>query len=99
LAIIIGLVVGVAMMFAVAKLIHTLLGLAENGTVRFSGAVGHVGKVYIPIPADGVGKIIIDFDGAERECDAATRSEKPLTTETEVIVTGLRGEILIVEAL
>jgi membrane protein implicated in regulation of membrane protease activity len=99
LALIIGFAVGVAMMFAVAKLIHTLLGLAENGTVRFDEALGHVGKVYIPIPAGGSGKIIIAFDGAERECDAENHGDKPLATDTDVRVTGVSGEVLIVEAI
>jgi membrane protein implicated in regulation of membrane protease activity len=99
IAVAIGLVIGVAMMFAVAKIIQLLLKLSENGTVRFSEAIGKTGEVYIPIPAarQGEGKILIDFQGAERECSAQTESETPIPTGKRVYVTGFSGEILIVE--
>jgi hypothetical protein len=99
LALAIGLVVGVAMMFAVAKLIQVLLGLAENGTVDFSGAIGYVGKVYIPIPPGGLGKIIITFDGTERECEAKTFGDTLIATDTDVRVCDIDGETLIVETI
>jgi hypothetical protein len=94
---IIGFIVGVAMMFAVAKLIHTLLGLAENGTVDFADAVGKTGSVYIPIPAHGTGKIIITFQGAERECEAV--SDTAVTTGTEVLVLSAAGDVLTVSPI
>jgi membrane protein implicated in regulation of membrane protease activity len=100
-AVAIGLVIGVAMMFAVAKIIKLLLKLSENGTVRFSEAIGKTGEVYIPIPAarQGEGKILIDFQGAERECSAQTESDTAIPTGQRVYVTGFSGEILIVEPI
>ncbi|MDR0943779.1 MAG: NfeD family protein [Ruminococcus sp.] len=99
IAISIGLAIGVAMMFAVAKIIQLLLKLSENGTVRFSEAIGKTGEVYIPIPAarQGEGKVLIDFQGAERECSAQTESDEAIPTGKRVYVTGYSGEILIVE--
>jgi membrane protein implicated in regulation of membrane protease activity len=96
-AAVIGFAVGVAMMFAVAKLIHTLLGLSENGTVDFASAVGAIGKVYIPIPPvrSGMGKIIITLQGAELECSAETLYDEAIPTGTEVVVTEVDGETLI----
>jgi hypothetical protein len=99
---IIGFAVGVAMMFAVAKLIRVLLGLAESGTVNFQDAIGCLGTVYIPIPAEnsGTGKIIVTFQGSERECEAVTADAEAIPTGTEITVTELRGDdILVVTAL
>jgi membrane protein implicated in regulation of membrane protease activity len=100
-ALVIGFVIGIAMMFAVAKIVEVLLKLSENGTVRFSEAIGKTGEVYIPIPAarQGEGKILIDFQGAKRECSAQTESEEVIPTGKRVYVTGFSGEILIVESV
>jgi membrane protein implicated in regulation of membrane protease activity len=101
IALAVGFAIGVAMMFAVAKIIQLLLKLSENGTVRFSEAIGKTGEVYIPIPAsrNGEGKILIDFQGAERECTAQTTADTTIVTGAKVYVTGYTGEILIVEPI
>jgi hypothetical protein len=101
IALVIGFVIGVAMMFAVAKIVQMLLKLSESGTVKFSDAIGKVGEVYIPIPParSGDGKVIVNFQGAQRECSAQTLSDTAIATGSKIIVSGFSDEILIVEAV
>jgi membrane protein implicated in regulation of membrane protease activity len=95
----VGVAIGVLMMFAVAKLIQLLMKLSDDGTVDFNNAVGIRAKVYIPIPGNlaGEGKVIAEFQGAERECDAITALPDTIPTGTEVIVTSIKGNTLVVE--
>jgi membrane protein implicated in regulation of membrane protease activity len=95
----VGLAIGVLMMFAVAKLIELLMKLSDDGTVDFNNAVGVRAVVYIPIPGDlaGEGKVMAEFQGAERECDAITALPDTIPTGAEVIVTSVKGNTLIVE--
>jgi hypothetical protein len=101
LALVIGFVIGITMMVAVAKIVSMLMKLSENGTVKFSDAIGKVGEVYIPIPParSGDGKVIVNFQGAERECSAQTLSDTGISTGSKVIVSGFSDETLIVEAV
>jgi membrane protein implicated in regulation of membrane protease activity len=95
----VGLAIGVLMMFAIAKLIQLLMKLSDDGTVDFNNAVGVRGIVYIPIPGDlsGEGKVIAEFQGAERECDAVTAGKDTIPTNSDVVVTSVRGNTLVVE--
>ncbi|MDR0987559.1 MAG: hypothetical protein LBL98_07710 [Ruminococcus sp.] len=101
IALLIGFAVGVAMMFAVAKIVQLLLKLSESGTVKFSDAIGKVGEVYIPIPParSGDGKVIVNFQGAERECSAQTLSDKEISTGSKVLISGFSDETLIVDVV
>jgi hypothetical protein len=98
-ALFVGCGVGILMMFAVAKLIQLLMKLSDDGTVDFQNAVGIRATVYIPIPGDlaGEGKVIAEFQGAERECDAITAEKETIPTNTDVIVTSVKGNTLVVE--
>jgi membrane protein implicated in regulation of membrane protease activity len=97
----VGASIGVLMMFAVAKLIQLLMKLSDDGTVDFNNAVGIRAVVYIPIPGNlaGEGKVMAEFQGAERECDAITALPGTIPTGTEVIVTSIKGNTLIVERI
>jgi hypothetical protein len=98
-AVMVGLGFGIIMMFAIAKLIQLLMKLSDDGTVDFENAVGVRATVYIPIPGDlsGEGKVIAEFQGAERECSAITAGKDPIPTNADVLVTSVRGNTLVVE--
>jgi membrane-bound ClpP family serine protease len=100
-ALMIGVGTGILMMFAVAKLIQLLMKLSDDGTVDFENAVGVHATVYIPVPGDlsGEGKVMAEFQGAERECSAITAQKETIPTNTEVIVTSVKGNTLIVERI
>lgn len=99
MSILLGVVLGVAAMYAVAKLIHASRRLTENGTLDVRNAIGCSGKVYIPIPAggNGEGKITLYVQGRYAECDAVTMGEETLRTGTAVRVVDMRNGVLVVE--
>lgn len=81
--VILAAVIGIAALVGMAMLIKLLLKLQSNGNIQLSNAVGKVGQVYVPIPADskGTGKINITIQEKYSELSA-------MTTETTDIKTG-----------
>lgn len=99
LSIIVGVVLGVIAMYAVAKLIHASSRLTENGTLDVRNAIGESAKVYIPIPglAQGEGKVTLYVQGRYAECDAMTMEPEMLKTGTSVRIVDVRNGVLVVE--
>lgn len=99
LSIIIGLVLGFVAMFAVAKLVQLSTKLTENGTLNYKNAIGESAKVYIPIPANGLGegKITLQIQGSFVECSAISFENETLATGTCVRVVDVRNGTLVVE--
>jgi len=100
ISIIVGVILGIIAMYAVAKLIHASRRLTENGTLDVRNAIGNSGKVYIPIPANGrgEGKITMYVQGRYAECDAVNMGDEMLKTGTTVRVVDVRNGVLVVEA-
>lgn len=96
----IGGVCGVLMMFAVAKLVQASRRLAENGAINLRNAIGESASVYVPIPAkhQGMGKITMQLQGRFCEFDAVNAGSALLPTGTQVLVTDVLGDTLVVEA-
>ena len=99
LSIIVGVVLGVVAMYAVAKLIHASRRLTENGTLDVRNAIGANVKVYIPIPEQGhgEGKVTLYVQGRYAECDAVTTEPELLRTGTTVRIVDVRNGVLVVE--
>lgn len=97
-SIVLGLVLGAAGMFLVAKLVQASARLAENGTVSLKNAIGESGRVYLPIAAQGgaPGKVMVQVQGQLMECGAVTEGEA-IGTGASVRVVDLRGDLLVVE--
>lgn len=95
----IGLVCGIVMMFLVAKLVQVSRKLAENGVINLRNAIGETATVYLTVPArnDGCGKVTMRLQGRFGEFDAITDGDKPITNGTQVLVTDVRGDELVVE--
>lgn len=98
-SIVLGLILGVVAMFALAKLMQASRKLVENGTVELKNAIGESAKVYLPIPPDGQGegKVMVQVQGRLMECEAISFSEKGLATGSIVRVVDLRNDLLVVE--
>ena len=94
-----GVVAGFFAMYGIAKLIQLSKKLVENGTVDFRNAIGESATVYIPIPpnGEGEGKVTLTLQGRFMECEAVSYSREQLKTGTQVRVTDLNGETLVVE--
>ena len=98
-AIPVGIVAGFFAMYGIAKLVQLSKKLTENGTIDFRNAIGETATVYIPIPpeGEGEGKVTLTLQGRFMECSAVSYLKETLKTGTQVRVTDLNGETLVVE--
>lgn len=102
IVIILALLSGFMAMFVSAGLFYFMKKMAVSGTMNLKYAVGKVGEVYIPIPANntGSGKIQIIIQSGLREVDAASYSNEIIETGSKVKVVSLIDEkMLMVEKL
>ena len=79
LLILVSVIIGVALVAAVMYLFKWLAGMQQSGNINLQkSAAGCEGKVYLTIPAlrGGAGKVQITINGAVREYDAVTESER-----------------------
>ncbi len=99
LGILIGAVSGFIMMYVVAKLVQVSAKLAEDGTLNLKNAIGETATVYLTIPAkgDGEGKVTMQLQGRFCEIDAVNGGDAPIVTGTQVLVTDVLGDTLVVE--
>ncbi|HML38843.1 MAG TPA: NfeD family protein [Bacillota bacterium] len=99
LSILVGLALGFVAMYAAARLMHASKRLTESGTLDLRNAIGETGRVYIPIPADGMGmgKITMQLQGRYIECSAMEFDKEMFPTGEMVRVTDVRNDVLIVE--
>lgn len=95
----IGAVCGFLMMLLVAKLVQMSRRLAENGALNLKNAIGETASVYVTIPPKngGSGKITMQLQGRFGEFDAVNTGSTPLETGTQVLVTDVVGDTLVVE--
>ncbi len=98
--ILLGAVCGFIMMFIVAKLIQMSGKLAEDGTLNLKNAIGETATVYLTVPAKGAGegKVTMQLQGRFCEIDAVNAGATPLPTGTQVLVTDVLGDTLVVES-
>lgn len=102
LAVLVGLVAGLGMMFAMAWLLAFLAQFKEEGNVDFNNAIGETGKVYVPIPGErgGCGQIEIIFQGRHQVLEAITSHASELKAHTQVLVVDLaEGNTLVVRPI
>ena len=88
-------------MFAVHALVKQMGRLNQDQTLRVQRAIGRVGTVYIPIPAQKTssGKIQLSLQNRVVEYEAITKGDEKLATGTKVRVVAVRGSILEVEPI
>lgn len=101
-SVIVGIVLGAAGMFGVAKLLAASRKLAHNGTLNVNNLLGASGTVYLVIPADGENRGKVNITSGERlvEFDAITDSGEQLPDGTPIRVIDIRsGNLLVVEKL
>lgn len=96
----IGAVCGILMMLVVAKLVQMSRKLAENGAIDLKRAIGETATVYLSVPPknDGTGKITMQLQGRFCEFDAVNAGNAVLATGSQVLVTDVLGDTLVVEA-
>ncbi|SHJ46347.1 hypothetical protein SAMN04487911_1229 [Arenibacter nanhaiticus] len=102
LTLLISLLCGLLMMFAMASLFYYLGKLQSSGTLKIKNALHQTGEVYITIGANRseIGKVSIKVQGTLREMEAITDEEKDLVMGNVVRVKDITDNgLLIVELL
>ena len=100
--IVISVICGLAMMFAMASLFYYLAKLQSSGTLQLKNAVGQIGEVYLTIGANRskIGKVSITVQGTLRELQALTDEDQDLVQSNVVEVKDVTATgILIVNLL
>ena len=92
---------GAGAMFAVHALVKQVGKLSQDQTLRAHRALGQVGTVYIPIPAQkaSAGKIQLSLQNRVVEYEAITSGDEKLPTGAKVRVIAVRGSVLEVEPI
>ena len=92
----IGVLAGVVMaglVYQFAKVLHSQQASSE---VRVNTLIGKHAEVSVAIPASGVGQVVVVASGERSEHIARGAEGVAVPRGTEVVVTGLRGDSLIV---
>ncbi len=102
IAVIVGVVLGLAAMYGVAKIMQLSRKLAQNGTLNVRNLLGANGTVYLVIPANGKGRGKVNVSSGERlvEYDAMTDGNETLPDGTQIRVIDIRSDnVLVVEKI
>ena len=90
---------GFMALVGIAYLMKLAMKLQQNGTLDLGYAIGRVGTVYIPIPAEmkGNGKINLTMQERFIEVDAMTTSGRKLATgeSVRVVATNENGMVVV----
>lgn len=96
IAIISGIIGGVISVFILSMLLKFLLKQQEEGNYEFWEAEGKEGRVYVPIPEDGTGKITIEINGVNRELPAKSQTGMAIGSNKRVLVLESSESFLVV---
>lgn len=92
----VGVVSGVVLAGIVYQFARLLYSQQASSEVRVAALVGRLAEVSVAIPAGGVGQVSLTFGGERTEHIARTQDGSALNRGTEVIITGLRGDTVVV---
>ncbi len=100
-AAILAFLAGLLALAAVAWLLRLMLKLQSSGNQDVRNAIGCTGVVYLHIPGafKGTGKVTLILQGQSVELDALTENPEGIATGRQIKVTGIRGDLLIVQLL
>lgn len=88
-----GIAAGVLAAWLAWRLLRLVLRLQSSGTLDMQNTIGQTGEVYLPIPAsmNGVGKVMVEVQGALREMDAVSE-EDTIPTGLAILVVGIMDD-------
>ncbi len=100
MVIIFSVICGLVMMVVMASLFYFMSKLAESGTLNMRNAIGHLGEVYLTIPAkrDGMGKVQLTVQGSLRTLEAITDDPEAIVTSSLIeVIDVIDQQILLVK--
>jgi membrane protein implicated in regulation of membrane protease activity len=92
----IGVAAGIVMAGAVYQFAKILYSQQASSELRMTTLVGKVAEVSVGIPAGGVGQIALTVGGERSEHIARAASGAAVARGTEVVITALRGDSVVV---
>ncbi|UCF93378.1 MAG: NfeD family protein [Desulfobacterales bacterium] len=90
---------GLASVWMIGKLFSLVAKLQSSGTITIDSTVGAEGRVYLTIPEDGTGRVLINVRNSLREYDAASVDHKTIKSDTPIRVVWVDGNVLVVERI
>lgn len=95
----VAILAGCVAVWLIGLLFRMLLSFQSSGTIPIQKAVGCPGRVYLTIPENGTGVILVSIDSRQREYDARAEDNGRIATDTPVEVVAVRGNVLVVKPL
>lgn len=92
-----AVVAGVVTVYIIAKLFSFLVRMQSSGTIETSAAEGAEGEVYLTIPAEGTGKVMVTVKNRLREYEAISMNNVEIKTGERIRVLWVKGSVLVVE--
>jgi membrane protein implicated in regulation of membrane protease activity len=92
----VGVLSGLAMATVVYQFAKLLHGQQASSELKMASLVGRTGEVSVGIPAGGVGQVTLTVGGERSEHLARSAASEAIPRGAEVVVTGLRGDGLVV---
>ncbi|HEY3177084.1 MAG TPA: NfeD family protein [Candidatus Polarisedimenticolia bacterium] len=92
----VGVVSGIVLAGIVYQFARILYSQQASSEVRMTGLVGKSAEVTVAIPQGGVGQIALSVGGERTEQIARSDDGRALPRGAEVVISGLRGETVIV---
>ena len=94
-----AMVAGCASVWVIGKIFLLFSKAKSSGTITIDSTVGARGKVYMKIPEDGTGRVLINVKNSLREYDATSNDHKAIDTGTPITVVWVDGNVLVVERI
>jgi membrane protein implicated in regulation of membrane protease activity len=92
-------VAGLASVWVIGKLFFLAAKLKSSGTIAIDSTVGAQGKVYMAIPENSTGRVLIKVHNSLREYDAVSNDSKAINTGIPIRVVWVDGNVLVVEKI
>ena len=94
-----GGIAGLFSVWVIKKLFSIIEKLQSSGTISIDSTVGTQGKVYLRIPENGTGRVLINVNNSLREYDASSNDGTSIETGNPIRVIWVDGNVLVVETI
>lgn len=94
-----GFAAGLGAVWLIGKMFSMITKLQSSGTIGIDSTVGAEGTVYLKIPPEGSGRVLVRVHNSLREYDAMSSDKKEITSGTPIRVVWVDGNVLVVEEI
>lgn len=91
-----GIAVGMVAVYIMSAALRFLWQRQESGNWLMEETKDEKGYVYVPIPEEGRGRVILSMDGVEREINAVTENGDPLGFRELIQVVDYKKDCVVV---